>query len=190
MSDSTTSLKLLQTDLLFVFAIFVIAACVYRHTIQVQVVLVLYSCTMQKWDDLSSDTDSLGYSTEQVIEIQDEIQETFDKILKSVKCKKVLNIVPDMFQNKSKDKVISWLVDVLDTLRRSRNLLRDAAGEIDVLQKEAIKDKSLIIKLQDEVIEENKTQFQSVQSAVKSEIKSYRDAVSTQISEPITIEAV
>jgi hypothetical protein len=51
---------------------------------------------------------------------------------------------------------MTWLADALESLRQSKNLFRDAAGEIDVLQKDAIKNKSSIIQLQRELISENK----------------------------------
>ena len=86
-----------------------------------------------------NDTDSSGYSTEVVLEIENEVQESFDEILESVSCDQILNLTSDMFDEKDKKTVITWLVDALDSLRRSRNMLRDAAGEIDLLQRKQSK---------------------------------------------------
>jgi hypothetical protein len=77
-----------------------------------------------------------------VIELQEEVQHSFDKILELVNCKQLMDLDCDMFENQNKDIVITWLVDALESLRQSRNLLRDAAAAFDVLQKDAIKDKS------------------------------------------------
>ena len=141
------------------------------------------------------DSDSSGYNTESVMELQEEVQESFDKILESVNCEQVLDLESDMIEDQDKDTVISWLVDALESLRQSRNLLRDAAAEIDVLQKDAIKDKASIIQLQREVIEENKKGIKAMQTNIQTEIKSYRDAVCSQNdskcdAEQITVEDV
>jgi dephospho-CoA kinase len=122
---------------------------------------------------MKKDTDSSGYSTEEVLEIENEVQESFDEILESVSCDQILNLTSDMFDEKDKETVITWLVDALDSLRRSRNMLRDAASEIDLLQREAIKDKSSIILLQQKAIEENKKDIKAVESTIQTEIKSY-----------------
>jgi hypothetical protein len=66
----------------------------------------------------------------------------------------------------------------LETLRRISNLLRDAAGEIDVLQRGTIEDKSSMIQLQQEVIDEKQKEMKEVPSAIQAEIKSCQDAVS------------
>ena len=84
-----------------------------------------------------------------------------------------MNLTSDMFDEKDKKTVITWLVDALDSLRRSRNMLRDAAGEIDLLQREAIKDKSSINLLQQKAIEEKKKDIKAVESTIQTEIKSY-----------------
>ena len=145
--------------------------------------------------DSCSDTDSMGYSTNQSFDLQEEIQETFDSILKKVKCSKILKLESDMFANLDRETITYWLVDALDTMRRSRNLIRHATEEIDVLQKHAVKDKSQIIELQQEVITENREQIKEVQSSLQTEIKSYRDAVCslserTSDKEQITVKDV
>ena len=126
------------------------------------------------------DKDSSGYSTEMVLEVLDEVQETFDDILKSVNCSRIRELDSDMFENHDKEALAEWIVDTLDTLRKSRNLLADAAGEINILQKGAIEDKSSIILLQREAIEENRKDMKAVQTTLQTEIKSYRDAVTSQ----------
>ena len=95
----------------------------------------------------------------------------FSKTFSLVSCDQISNLTSDMFDEKGKETVIS---------RRSRNMLRDAAGEIDLLQREAIKDKSSIILLQHKAIEENKKDIKAVESTIQTEIKSYRDALSSQ----------
>ena len=128
----------------------------------------------------ADDKDSSGYSTELVLEVQEEVQETFDEILKSVDCIRIRELNCDMFENLDKETVVDWLVDTLNILRKGRNLLADAAGEIDALQREAILDKSSIIQLQREAIDENRKELKAVQTTIQTEIKSYRDAVSSQ----------
>lgn len=128
------------------------------------------------------DKESSGYSTETVLEVLDEVQETFDDILKSVNCSRIRELDTDMFENYDKEAIAEWLVDTLDTLRKSRNLLADAAGEINTLQKGAIEDKASIIQLQRNAIEENRKDMKAVQTTLQTEIKSYRDALTSQNS--------
>ena len=73
-----------------------------------------------------SDSDvasTMSYTVENANGIVEEISDHFKDILGTVKCKSVLNLRPDMFKKPNKDKCVDWLIEMCDTMRRTRMLL-------------------------------------------------------------------
>ena len=73
-----------------------------------------------------SDSDvasTMSYTVENANGIVEEISDHFKVILGTVKCKSVLNLHPDMFKKPNKDKCVDWLIEMCDTMRKTRMLL-------------------------------------------------------------------
>jgi hypothetical protein len=69
-----------------------------------------------------------GYSTEMVLEIENEVQPSGIVLCNlgiNELSNQILNLTCDVSDKNDKETVITWLIDVLDSLcRRSRNMLR------------------------------------------------------------------
>ena len=78
---------------------------------------------------------------------------------------------------KNKDVLANLVLCVAGVLDKSKNVLRSAAVNIEELKSDQIHNQKRLIKLQDELILSKGEQVEAVQTTVKSEIKSFSDAV-------------
>ena len=69
----------------------------------------------------------LDYAVDYANDIIEEISDHFKDILDTVKCKRALDLQGEMFKNPNKNKwSAEWIVELCDTLRRSRMLFLGA----------------------------------------------------------------
>ena len=131
-----------------------------------------------EYSESDSDISSvLDYSVDNANGIIEEISDHFKDILDTVKCKRVLDLRGEMFKKPHKDKCVEWIVELCDTLRRSRMLFLGATKQIDELQRDVIRDQKLTIKLQNEVIKCKEVQINGMQQSVQSEIENLKSEV-------------
>ena len=135
-----------------------------------------------------SDSDvasTMSYAVENANGIVEEISDHFKDILGTVKCKSVLNLRSDMFKKPNKDKCVEWLIEICDTMRRTRMLLLGATQRIDELQRELIESQKFEIYAQKQLIECKENQIISLQQNVRSEIKNLQTEVKDTVQAEI-----
>ena len=131
-----------------------------------------------EYSESESDVSSvLGYSVENANDIIEEISDHFKDILDTVKCKRVLDLQGEMFKKPNKDKCAEWIIELCDTLRRSRMLFLGVSRHIDELQREVIRNQKVTIELQNEVIKCKEVQINGMQQSVQSEIENLKSEV-------------
>lgn len=139
---------------------------------------------------VDSETDSdcsstMSFTVENANELIEEISDDFKDILSTVKCKRVLDLEPDMFKKPNKDKLAEWLVSTCDTLRRCRMLMLGASSYIDELQRDVMDNQSLRLKLQEKVIKDKNDQISEMQETVRSEMQGLKTEVGNSLQSEI-----
>ncbi len=75
-------------------------------------------------------SDVMSYSVDNVNDLIDEISDHFKDILCTVKCKRVLDLREEMVKKPNKDKLAEWVINISETLRRSRLLFLGAQNTL------------------------------------------------------------
>ena len=122
-------------------------------------------------------SDAMSYSVDYVNDLIEEITDHFKDILGTVKCKRVLDLREEMVKKPNKDKLAGWVINISDTLRRSRMLFLGASKYIDELQREVIDNQKETLGLQKELIKCKDVQLNGMQQTVQSEIRNLKSEV-------------
>ena len=133
---------------------------------------------------------------EYLIDLEDEVQTWYENVLETTKCKKIDDVSEEIFNRSSIKKVqlAELLGEVLSTVEKQHDMVRDLRAANDLLKTELLESQSAMIKIQTEQLKCNREQFQSLQTTVKStvqdtmqtEMKSYSSAL-TEKSPPAII---
>ena len=151
----------------------------------VSVWTVIITPTMEFSESDSDVASTMSYTVENANGIVEEISDQFKDILGTVKCKSVLNLRSDMFKKPNKDKCVDWLIEMCDTMRRTRMLLLGATQRIDELQRELIESQKFEIDAQKQLIECKENQIISMQQNVRSEIQNLQTEVKDTVQAEI-----
>ena len=87
-----------------------------------------------------------------------------------------------------KDTLVNFVVHIAGMMDRNRLILRSAAVQIEELKSEQIQNQKSVIDLQTELIQSKGSQVEAVQETVKSEVKSFSDAVRQGCTESFATE--
>ena len=126
---------------------------------------------------------------EYLIDLENEEQFWYKNVLETTKCQKIDEFSEEIFSIK-KGKLAELLGEILSTVEKQHEILRDLRAANDLLKTELLKSQSTVIKIQSKQWKCNREQFQSpkttvkstVQETMQSEMKSYSCSVLSQKS--------
>ena len=130
---------------------------------------------------------------EYLIDLEDEVQTWYENVLETTKCQNIDEVSEEIFNKSSvkKAKLAELLGEVLSTVEKQHEMVRDLRAANELLKTELLESQSTVMKIQSEQWKCNREQFQSLQTTVKStvqktmqsEMKSYSSAL-TENSPP------
>ena len=105
-----------------------------------------------------------------MIDLKDEVQSWYKNVLETAKCQKIDEVSEEIFNKSSikKAKLAELLGEVLSTVEKQHEMVRDLRAANELLKTELLESQSTVIKTQSEHWKFNREQFQSLQTAVKS----------------------
>ena len=141
---------------------------------------------------------------EYLIDLEDEVKTWYESVLETTKCKNIGEVSEEIFNKSSikKAQLAELLGDVLSTIEKQHEMVRDLRAAHDLLKTELLELQSAMFKIQNEQLKCNQEQFQSLQTTVKStvqdtmqsEMKSYSSALTEKsplaIISPETLKKV
>ena len=127
-------------------------------------------------------------------QLEDQISQFSDEMNNLTKCKMQENITQSMLSKSnrtiSKDTLSEKLVRLMKLVCDSKSALRSAAGALDQLKVQQISTQKTVIELQKNSIENKGKQLGTIQETVKSEMRSYSDALKKNCGTIITPQKI
>ena len=98
---------------------------------------------------------------EYLIELEDEVQTWYDNVLETTKCQKIDKVSEEIFNKSSikKVKLAELLEEVLSTVEKQHEMVRDLRTANELLKTELLESQSTVIKIQSEQWKCNRKQF-------------------------------
>ncbi len=105
------------------------------------------------------------------------IESEVEKLLSTLNMKTFDDISQTNFRNVNKDNVIEFAKSVTVILKRSQELLKHAATDLDTLKCEQLENQSKLLAVQDELTVKKSDQLEAVKSTVDEKLSSWTNVV-------------
>ena len=99
----------------------------------------------------------------------------YSGMLKEAKCSDPRLLKKELLLNQNKEVLAKWVLDFTAVLARSQQVLRNVSGKFDEMKDTIISLQSTKIQNQEQLLEVKQQSIDGFQSALRSEMKSYRD---------------
>ena len=130
-----------------------------------------------------------SFDVDELDEVEAAQRQWIEEAKKELKCTEEDNLTADLFNKLNKPVLCRWLEEARDTMCRQREMMESMKEVIGTMKTEALGDKATVIKLQSELLERKEEQLASLQTAVrtsvqdvKTEIRTYSDALNKPTS--------
>ena len=125
--------------------------------------------------------DSAGsseFSLDSVHDMDVELENVLKQMRGALNITDIGNMNPPGLMKQNKDTLVKFVRSLTDIVSRSQLVLKSAAAKIDELKSDNLKTQGSLINLQNDMIQKNSEQLDSVKNAVQSEIKTWATVVS------------
>ena len=124
----------------------------------------------------------MHFSVEIIYCLEKDIQVAFQKILKATKTSSTSEISTAVLLKLNKDIIAAHMKSIVDVLEKNLEMCKLAANKIDQLKTEQIEN-------QKEILRTQQKEINSVQTVVKSELKSWADIARTSSNQNMNVSA-
>ncbi len=120
----------------------------------------------------------LKFSLEEVYGIESEVK----NILSTLSMRNLDDVSQNSFRNLNKDIVVEFSKSVAVILKRSQELLKLAATDLDILKCDQLKNQSKLLAIQDELTVKRSDQLEAVKTTVDDKLSKWTDVVKKNCS--------
>ena len=117
----------------------------------------------------------MEYNMKDVTSVLVDISDKYSGMLKEAKCSDPRLLKKELLLNQNKEVLAKWVLDFTAVLARSQQVLRNVSGKFDEMKDTIISLQSTKIQNQEQLLEVKQQSIDGFQSALRSEMKSYRD---------------
>ncbi len=104
------------------------------------------------------------------------------EVLSKLNFKNVDDVIQSSFSTVNKNVVVELTRSVADILKRSQNLLKHAATDLDTMKCEQLQNQSKLLSVQDELTVKKSNQLEAVKTTVDEKLSSWTDVVKKNCS--------
>lgn len=120
----------------------------------------------------------MEFSLDSLHQMESELETVLKKMRGTLNITDIEIMKQPMLMKQNKDNLVGFVQSLAGVVNRSQLMLRSAAAKIDELKSDNLKNQRSLISLQNEVIQNNSEQLDSVKDTVKTEMKTWAGVVS------------
>jgi hypothetical protein len=98
-------------------------------------------------------------------------------LMASLKMKNIEDMTQSVLNNQNKSMVVGVALSLTELLKRSQNLLKDAASDLDCMKNEQLKNQARLLEVQEELSEKKCQQLEAVKCTVDEKLTTWASVV-------------